>query len=79
MRSETVQGKKVSNRVCRECWDEENPQDFLDRVRLVERTGLKDPRTDNVEQAGVRSMPGWDPVGNDGILLQTRLGQAHVR
>lgn len=79
MRSETIQGKRVNNRVCRGCWDPENQQDILDRVRPVERTGLKNPRTDMVEQDRVRSMPGWDPIGNDAILMVARLGQAHVR
>lgn len=79
MKSESIAGAKVSNRVCRTCWDMDHPQNFLGRVRIVERQGLKDPRPDTGELAQVRSRPGWNPVGNEAVRMRVLVGQAHAR
>lgn len=78
LRSEVILGKRVNNRVCQSCWDKDHPQNWLGTIRIVERTGLKNPRTDRPELADVRSLPGWNPVGNEAVRIRALVGRAHA-
>lgn len=79
MRSEVIQGKKVNNRVCPRCHDEDHPQNWLGRVKVVEREGLRDPRSPGADEvAGSRSRPGWNPVGNEAVRMKMFVGQVYV-
>ncbi len=79
LKSEIVLGKRVQNRVCDSCRDPDHPQNWLGRTRIVERQGLKNPRPDSSELQSVRSLPGWNPVGNEAVRIRAMVGQAHVR
>jgi hypothetical protein len=77
--SETIQGRLVNNRVCDECFDVDHPQNFLSEVRIVDPQNVYDPRTDSVEFDQMRSLNGFQPVGNPATLISAKQGQANVR
>lgn len=78
LKTETVMGRPQGNRVCPSCWDKEHPQNFLGRVRVVDAIGLKNPRSDSIERDASRSLPGWNPVGNQAVYGEMTLGSVRV-
>jgi hypothetical protein len=47
LKSESVRGKKLSNRVCSVCWDEDHPQNWQGARPVVDAQALRNPRPDN--------------------------------
>lgn len=75
---ETVRGVPQGNRVCPSCYDEDHPLNWEGSVRIVEAMGLRDPRSDSAELDAVRSLPGWNPVGNPGITMRMGIGSVRA-
>jgi len=75
---EYIAGKRRNVRVCSECWDVDHPQNWQGKVKVIEREGLRDPRSDGDELAAVRSMPAWNPVGNPATLMRAKVGMVRV-
>jgi hypothetical protein len=46
LRGEVVKGSPVGNRVCRDCYDPDHPQNFIDQVKTDDNKPLRDPRPD---------------------------------
>lgn len=78
LKAESVAGRLKKNRVCPSCFDVDHPQNFIGRVRVFDPQGLQAPRPDpSLDQ--IRSLPGWNPVGNGAIRISAQVGQVSVR
>ena len=44
LQTEYRRGSKVGNRVCKFCWDDDHPQNFQGKVRVVDPQSVRDPR-----------------------------------
>lgn len=78
LKQESIMGRLQGMRVCRSCWDVDHPQNFLGKVKVFDPQGLKNPRPDlSLDQ--IRSLPGWNPVGNPAIQITAFVGKAFAR
>lgn len=77
LRDETYGGVKRNVRVCGSCWDQDNPQLSLNKVRIVDPEGLRNPRPDT-HGGGDRGLCGWNPVGNPGNDVGFAIGRVTV-
>lgn len=68
-------GVRTGIRVGRDIADPDHPQNFIGRVRTDDAQTLRDPRPDQLTDRGLF---GWDPVGNPGTLLVSRVGRVSV-
>lgn len=78
LKTEVVRGVRKNNRVCPSCWDADHPINWEGSVIVLERSGLRDPRPDTGELAQVRSLPGWNPVGNAAITMRAEIGSVQA-
>jgi hypothetical protein len=44
LQTEYRRGSKVGNRVCKSCWDDDHPQNFQGKVRVIDPQSVRDPR-----------------------------------
>jgi len=46
LRSESVAGVRLNNRICPTCWDGDHPQNFQHQLKVDDALALRDPRPD---------------------------------
>ncbi|MCG3773068.1 MAG: hypothetical protein JW384_04298 [Nitrosomonadaceae bacterium] len=63
--------------VCDSCLDEDQPQLQVGRIPVNDPQALYNPRPDIAQQAS-RNLFGWNPVGNNAIMLQGQIGSVTV-
>ncbi len=63
--------------VCSECLDVDNPQLQLGRIKVDDPQSLLDPRPD-VGVPGSTSLFGWQPVGNQAMMIECSVGTVTV-
>lgn len=66
-------------RVCPECYDEDHPQDDLDKLKVSDPQALRDPRPDPNRADSLRLFS-WNPVGNQDAtsIIRVKLGIVSV-
>jgi hypothetical protein len=57
LKGETVRGKRTGLLVCDVCWDEDHPQNFLDRYVTVDAQALRHARPDTGLEASRQLYP----------------------
>ena len=63
LREETVQGRRIGNRVCRSCFDKDHPQLFVGMHPVVDPQALRNARPDSGQTTARQIQWGWAPVG----------------
>ena len=64
LKSLTFRGKPTGTKACEECWNEENPQNYLGMYPVYDPQAIRNPRPDSAELVASRDIQwGWDPVG----------------
>lgn len=56
--SQSVAGRKRSDRVCPKCWSPDHPQNWQGRYPIQDPQALRDPRPDNGQEASREIPPG---------------------
>lgn len=74
---EFVNGKKTGFKVGRDIADDDHPQNFLGRLKVLDNLPLQDPRPDTSEDES-RKLFGWNPVGNSGQYMVASVGKVTV-
>ncbi|CAB4122789.1 hypothetical protein UFOVP28_45 [uncultured Caudovirales phage] len=67
LKRQVIAGKPTKLLCCPECWDQDNPQLLLGRLRVSDPHPIQEPRPDiNFPyEAGF----GWNPVSNEGLSI----------
>lgn len=73
---ETKNGKRTGMRVGRDVADDDHPQNFVGRLRIVDPQSLRDPRPEN--EILSRGLFGWRPVGHPEVHLTGVVGTVTV-
>lgn len=75
LKPEYVRGKNNGLLVCRECWDDDHPQNFIDYVETADAQVLMNPRPeDNRQSRAIR----WDSPPATIGRIRTRVGKTQV-
>ena len=78
LKYEDDNGSPNGLRVCPECMDEDQPQEWQGKIIVEDPQALYDPRPDTGEAASTRLF-GWSPVGNSTTsTLNTAVGRVTV-
>lgn len=73
LKSESVRGKSLRNRVCPSCWDPDHPQNWQGTQDLSDPQALRNPRPDNALQASrnIPNQPGSAIVTETDVPMTT--------
>ena len=66
LRYQIEDSKRNGLRVCKECFDEDQPQLKLGELNIVDPQSLYDPRTDRGKAVSTRYFA-WDPIGGGNV------------
>ena len=66
LRYQIEDSKRNGLRVCKECFDEDQPQLKLGELNIVDPQSLYDPRTDRGKADSTRYFA-WDPIGGGDV------------
>jgi hypothetical protein len=71
LKGETHNGSPRGYLVCKDCWDGDHPQNFINRVDSTDAQAIKNARPDTGAPAS-RSFAGWNPL--TGELVSIHIG-----
>lgn len=70
LRYQVIAGKSTKVLTCMECWDQDNPQLLIGRVKAVDPNPIPEPRPDDQNFLVSRGAWAWNPVGGSGLAIQ---------
>lgn len=62
LKSETLVGSQLNNRVCPDCFDPDHPQNWQGKYPVYDPQALRDPRPDNALVVSRDIVWGWNPL-----------------
>jgi hypothetical protein len=77
LKSESVAGRALSNRVCPECFDKDHPQNWQGRYPVYDPQALRNPRPDPALAESRDILWGWNPLM--GVTATGEVGTVQVQ
>lgn len=77
LKAETFKLNPLNNRVCPDCEDEDNPQEWVGTFKIHDPQALRRPAPDIGLDAS-RGFFGWNPVGNQLDVVRVAVGSVVV-